>query len=157
MNPVPTTAAPISVIGFTTCLILAEAVKPIRLLQVGLGGWGRDWAWRVIPEVKEVEVAGYVDSDPGSLKLLQQEVPGAADRCFATLREAIAQTEAEAVLVTATLDGHAPGTRAAIDAGLHVLGEKPVAAGGKTAAGRGSAAASQGGVLTGSQNYRFFP
>src|SRR5207249_10975252 len=127
MNPVPTTAAPISVIGFTTCLILAETVKPIRLLQVGLGGWGRDWAWRVIPEVKEVEVAGYVDSDPGSLKLLQQEVPGAADRCFATLREAIAKTEAEAVLVTATLDGHAPRTRAAGDARLHLLGHKPSA------------------------------
>ena len=157
MNPVPTTAAPISVIGFTTCLILAETVKPIRLLQVGLGGWGRDWAWRVIPEVKEVEVAGYVDSDPGSLKLLQQEVPGAADRCFATLREAIAKTEAEAVLVTATLDGHAPLTRAAVDAGLHVLVEKPFAPDVMTAEELVSAAASKGVALMVSQNYRFFP
>src|SRR5437868_15522357 len=99
MNPVPTTAAPISVIGFTTCLILAETVKPIRFLQVGLGGWGRDWAWRVIPEVKEVEVVGYVDSDPLSLKLLQQEVRVAADRYFAMLRNAIAEIDAEALLV----------------------------------------------------------
>src|SRR6266566_3265819 len=151
------TAAPISVAGFTTCLILAETVGPLRLLQVGLGGWGRDWAWRVMPEVPEVEVAGYVDSDPGSLKLLQQEVPGAADRCFATLREAIAKTEAEAVLVTATLDGHAPVTRAAVDAGLHVLVEKPFAADVKTAEELVSAAASNGVALMVSQNYRFFP
>src|SRR5256712_12967914 len=81
MNPVPTTAAPISVIGFTTCLILAETVRPIRLLQVGLGGWGRDWAWRVVPEVPEVEVVGYVDSDPQSLALPREEVPLAADIC----------------------------------------------------------------------------
>lgn len=132
-------------------------MKPIRLLQVGLGGWGRDWAWRVIPEVKEVEVAGYVDSDPVSLKLLQQEVPGAADRCFATLREAIAKTEAEAVLVTATLDGHAPLTRAAVDAGLHVLVEKPFAPDVMTAEELVSAAASKGVALMVSQNYRFFP
>src|SRR5437016_5438085 len=87
MNPVPTTAAPISVIGFTTCLILAETVRRIRLLQVGLGGWGRDWAWRVIPQVDEVEVVGYVDSDPKSLAVLREEVPLAADICFASLLE----------------------------------------------------------------------
>src|SRR5207237_3509434 len=79
------------------------------------------------------------------------------DRCFATLREAIAKTEAEAVLVTATLDGHAPLTRAAVDAGLHVLVEKPFAPDVMTAEELVSAAASKGVGLMVSQNYRFFP
>jgi predicted dehydrogenase len=157
MNPVPTTAAPISVIGFTTCLILAETVRPIRLLQVGLGGWGRDWAWRVIPEVEEVEVVGYVDSDPQSLALLREEIPLAADLCFASLQEAVAATRPEAVLVTTTLPGHGCVTRAAIEAGLHVLVEKPFAPDVDAAGELVTAAASKGVVLMVSQNYRFFP
>jgi len=157
MNPVPTTAAPISVIGFTTCPILAETVRPIRLLQVGLGGWGRDWAWRVVPEVPEVEVVGYVDSDPQSLALLREEIPGATGLCYASLQEAVATTRPEAVLITTTLAGHAPLTQAAVDAGIHVLVEKPFAADVATAEGLVRAAAAKGVVLMVSQNYRFFP
>ena len=157
MNPVPTTAAPISVIGFTTCLILAETVTPIRLLQIGLGGWGRDWAWRIVPDVKEVELVGYVDSDPSSLELLHEEVPKAQEMFFESLNEAIASTHPEAVLVTTTLPGHAPVTRAAVEAGLHVLVEKPFAPDVATAQELVRAAANKGVTLMVSQNYRFFP
>src|SRR5947209_614899 len=147
MNPVPTTAAPISVIGFTTCLILAETMKPIRLLQVGLGGWGRDWAWRIVPDVTEVDVVGYVDSDPSSLDLLRKELPMAREMCFESLNEAIAATKPEAVLVTTTLPGHAPVTRASVEAGLHVLVEKPFAADLATAQGLVQVAAGKGVIL----------
>jgi len=127
------------------------------LLQVGLGGWGRDWAWRVIPQVDEVEVVGYVDSDPKSLAVLREEVPLAADICFASLHEAIAASRPEAVLITTTLAGHAPVTRVAIAAGLHVLVEKPFAADLETARGLVGAADAKDVVLMVSQNYRFFP
>ena len=147
MNPVPTTAAPISVIGFTTCLILAETVTPIRLLQIGLGGWGRDWAWRIVPDVKEVELVGYVDSDPSSLELLHEEVPKAKEMFFESLNEAIASTHPEAVLVTTTLPGHAPVTQAAVEAGLHVLVEKPFAPDVATAQELVRAAANKGVTL----------
>ena len=127
------------------------------MLQVGLGGWGRDWAWRVIPEVTEVEVVGYVDSDPESLALLRDEVPAAVHRSFTSLEEAVTATLPEALLVTTTLAGHAPLTRAGIDAGLHVLVEKPFAAELETATELVIAAAAKGVVLMVSQNYRFFP
>src|SRR5439155_25737401 len=117
MNPVPTTAAPISVIGFTTCLILAETVTPIRLLQIGLVGWGRDWACRIVPDVKEVELVGYVNSDPSSLALLREEMPKAQEMFFESLIEAITSTHLEAVLVTTRLLWDAPVTRAAVQAG----------------------------------------
>jgi predicted dehydrogenase len=42
-------------------------VHPLRLLQVGLGAHGRSWACRVIPDIKEVELVGYVDSDTTAL------------------------------------------------------------------------------------------
>ena len=157
MNPVPTTAAPISLMGFTTCLILAETVGALRLLQVGLGGWGRDWAWRVMPEVPEVQVVGYVDSDPRSLDQLAAEVPASKNIRFESLKEAVAATRPEAVLVTTTLPGHAPVTRAAVDAGLHVLVEKPFAESLVRAQELVGLAAARGVVLMVSQNYRFFP
>ena len=129
----------------------------LRVLQVGLGGWGRDWAQRVIPEVREVDLVGYVDPDPSALARLRDAVPVAPERCFLTLEHAIEATKPEAVLVTATLPGHAPVTRAALVAGLHVLVEKPFAETLDVARQLVELAAAQPKVLMVSQNYRFFP
>ena len=41
----------------------------MRILQVGLGGFGRDWAVNVIPRVPEVEVVGTADVFAGSREL----------------------------------------------------------------------------------------
>src|SRR2546423_5781012 len=89
----------------------------LRVLQVGLGGWGRDWAHRIIPAIPEVQVVGYVDPDPSALARLRDEVPATPAQCFLTLERAIEVTSPEAVLVTATLPGHAPLTTAALAAG----------------------------------------
>lgn len=129
----------------------------LRIVQVGLGGWGRDWAEHVIPEVPEVELAGYVDSDPRALARLREEVRVGSERCFLSLQEAITATKPEAVLVTATLPGHAPVTQAALEAGLHVLVEKPFVATLDVARQLVRLAAAQRRVLMVSQNYRFFP
>jgi predicted dehydrogenase len=129
----------------------------LRVLQVGLGGWGRDWAQRVVPEVPEVDLVGYVDSDPSALASLRAAVPIAVDRCFQSLEPAIEATKPEAVLVTATLAGHAPVTRAALGAGLHVLVEKPFAKTLDVAQELVDLAEAQRKVLMVSQNYRFFP
>jgi predicted dehydrogenase len=129
----------------------------LRVLQVGLGGWGRDWAQRIIPEVAEVDVVGYVDPDPNALARLRDAAPAASERCFLTLEHAIESTKPDAVLVTATLPGHAPVTRAALGAGLHVLVEKPFAETTDVARQLVDLAAAQRKVLMVSQNYRFFP
>src|SRR5262249_12092272 len=80
-----------------------------------------------------------------------------AGRCFESLREAIAETQPEAVLVTTALPGHEPVTRAALEAGLHVMVEKPFASDLATARELVDMAAAQKLVLMVSQNYRFFP
>ncbi|HEV2475050.1 MAG TPA: Gfo/Idh/MocA family oxidoreductase, partial [Candidatus Dormibacteraeota bacterium] len=129
----------------------------LRVVQVGLGDWGRDWAWRIIPAVPEVEVVGYVDSDPGAFELLRARVAAPKQLCFGTLAEAIDAGEADAVLVTTTLAGHAPLIRASLEAGLHVLVEKPFAETLETAADLVARAAAKRRVLMVSQNYRFFP
>ena len=131
--------------------------RPLRIVQVGLGDWGRDWAWRVNPTVDEIEVVGYVDSDAGALKLLARRLPGARASWFGSLDAALAATRPEALLVTTTIAGHAPLARAGLEAGLHVLVEKPFTDKLDVAAELVSLAAAKGLALMVSQNYRFFP
>ncbi len=129
----------------------------LRVLQVGLGGWGRDWAQHVIPAVPEVDVVGYVDFDASALARLRAAIPVASERCFQSLEGAVEATKPEAVVVTATLAGHAPVTRAALGAGLHVLVEKPFVETLDVARELVELAAARSKVLMVSQNYRFFP
>src|ERR1700674_254611 len=132
-------------------------MNPLRIVQVGLGPHGRNWAKRVIPDIKEAEVVAFIDTDPQAIELLREEAKVPADRCFESLKEAIAATQPEAVLITTALPSHVPVIEAGLDAGLHVLVEKPFAP--SVAAGQQlvDAAAAKGLMLMVSQNYRFFP
>ncbi|TMC53208.1 MAG: Gfo/Idh/MocA family oxidoreductase [Chloroflexi bacterium] len=130
---------------------------PLRLIQVGLGPHGRNWARKVVPEIGEVEVVAFVDKDPYSLDALKEEAGIPADRCFESLTEAIAATHPQAMLNTTSLPAHVPVTRAALEAGLHVLLEKPFAASVAQAQELVDMAAARNLILMVSQNYRFFP
>lgn len=131
-------------------------MEPIRLVQVGMGGWGRDWAKMLAGRPELVDVVAHVDLLPEMLQLLQRDgVP--AERCFDSLEAALAAADAEAVLVTAALGGHVPVARAALAAGKHVLVEKPFAPSVAEAADLVAQADAAGLVLMVSQNYRFFP
>lgn len=129
----------------------------MRLLQVGMGGWGRDWASTVVPAVPEVEPVGYVDTAPESLTTLVESGLAADAMCFSSTAEAIAATSPDAVLVTASLPGHVPAVRAALEAGLHVLVEKPLAPSMKEARAIVELAAERKLTMMVSQNYRFQP
>lgn len=129
----------------------------LRIVQIGLGGFGRNWAEAMIPQVSEVEVVGTADVSADSRQLAIDAGLTSADRCFATAEEAIEATDPDAVLVTASLVGHVPAVRAALDAGKHVMVEKPFAP--TVAEGQElvDLAEAKGLVLAVSQNYRFFP
>ena len=132
-------------------------MKPLRIVQVGLGTWGRDWAFRVMPRVGEVEVAGYVDPDAASLRAVAHRLPSARARGFASLEAAVDAARPEALLITAPLPSHEALVHQAIDAGLHVLVEKPFVRDVATASRLVDAAAARNLTLMVSQNYRFFP
>src|SRR5207302_7768241 len=97
------------------------AVNSIRMVQVGLGPHGRNWARQVLPHISEIDVVAYVDTDPYALDALREEAGVPADRCFESLEEAIAATQPEAPPNTTALPGHVPVICAAFHAGLHVL------------------------------------
>lgn len=129
----------------------------LRLIQVGLGPHGRNWARRVVPEVSEVEVVAYVDKDPNALDALRAEAGVPAELCFESLKEAVEATQPQALLNTTALSGHVQVTWAALEAGLHVLVEKPFAPNLATAEELVEAAKVRRLVLMVSQNYRYFP
>ena len=129
----------------------------LRLIQVGMGGWGRDWSRMMARHPEVAAPVAYVDVQPAMLEALQQANGIAPEQCFASLDAALAATDAEAVLVTTALPGHVPVARAALAAGKHVLVEKPFAPSVAEAQGLVDDAAAQGRVLMVSQNYRFYP
>jgi predicted dehydrogenase len=127
------------------------------MLQVGLGPHGRNWARQVLPDIRDVDVRGFVDIDPNALDLLRQQANVPASRCYESFREAISETQPQAVLVTTSLPSHATVVRASLEAGLHVIVEKPFAPDLETARELVDLADSRGLALMVSQNYRYFP
>jgi predicted dehydrogenase len=129
----------------------------LRIIQVGMGGWGRDWAKTVLQPDTEVALLACVDADPAALALARRQLELPAERYFARLDAALAATDAEAVLITASLPGHVPLAIEALHAGKHVLLEKPFAPSVAEAQQVVDLATERDRVLMISQNYRFFP
>jgi predicted dehydrogenase len=127
------------------------------VLQIGLGIHGRGWAKQVTPGINEVDLVGYVDNDPYALDALREAAKVPAEKCFESIKEAIAATQPQAALITTALPSHVAVTKVALDAGLHVLIEKPFAPTLAAAQQLVDMAADRRLVLMVSQNYRFFP
>jgi len=128
-----------------------------RLIHVGLGGWGGDWERNAIPPVSEVERAAIVDGHAPTLRAAQEKLGLPDAMCFATLAEAFAAVPADGVLVTAPMVAHVPLALEALQAGKHVLVEKPFAATVAEAVQAVELAEARGLTLQVSQNYRFYP
>lgn len=126
---------------------------PMRIVQVGLGRWGQDWAASFLPTAPEVAVVGYVDTNPKAFAA----ITAAPEMCFPSLDRAIAETDPEAVLVTTDVSAHYPVVREALQAGRNVLVEKPFALTMQQARSLVATAEAAGLTLMVSQNYRFFP
>jgi predicted dehydrogenase len=122
-----------------------------------MGAWGRWWARRMLTQVSEIELAGCVDVDTRALELATEELGVPTDRCYTSLERALAAVEVDAVLVATTLASHVPVARTALEAGRHVLVEKPFAPTLAEALELVALAESRGVTLMVSQNYRFYP
>lgn len=129
----------------------------IRIIQVGMGGWGQDWARNIVPREAGVEPVARVDMSAQMLEIAQQRLGIAAETCFPTLEAALQAVEADAVLITANLPAHVPVALAALAAGKHVLLEKPFAPTAADGQRVVEAAAARDRILMVSQNYRFNP
>jgi predicted dehydrogenase len=129
----------------------------LRILQVGLGGWGRNWAVNVLKVARDARLVGAVDASQEALAAFRKEVTLPDAACFTTLDAALEAVESDAILITASLPGHVPLTTTALRAGKHVLLEKPFAPTLDEAVSLVRLAEERRRVLMISQNYRFYP
>jgi UDP-N-acetylglucosamine 3-dehydrogenase len=98
--------------------------EPLRIGLVGLGSMGRNHL-RVISDHPDAKLAGVADPDGATLEaaVLQTGATG-----FADALEMIDAMRLDAVVIAAPTTAHVPLALAAIERGLGVLVEKPLAA-----------------------------
>lgn len=69
----------------------------VKLIHVGVGGWGGDWEKNAIPPVKEVERTAIVDGHEPTLRKVQDAMNLPDEMCFLTLDEAMAAVESDEI------------------------------------------------------------
>ncbi|WP_181708017.1 Gfo/Idh/MocA family protein [Chthonobacter rhizosphaerae] len=129
----------------------------VKVIQVGLGHWGYDWASSVLPTVETIDMVGYVDGVAEARDRIETMLGVERSRLFASLDQALAATDADLVLATLRTEAHYPVVKQALLAGKHVIVEKPFTTTIDEARELVDLAASRGLVLMVSQNYRHYP
>lgn len=129
----------------------------LRLIQFGLGGWGRNWVEEITGVVPGVQPVAWVEIDPAARARVVSELDLPEERVFGSFDQALGKVTADAALITVPLAAHAAVTRQALEAGLHVLVEKPFTDRLEEAVALAALAGQRRLVLMVNQNYRWFP
>jgi predicted dehydrogenase len=96
----------------------------VKVAQVGLGYWGPKLLRNLVERLGESHVVA-VDSNAQRLRDLARVYPSVAS--YTSLDDALADAEVGAVVIATPLETHYHLTKAALEAGRHVLVEKPMA------------------------------
>lgn len=130
---------------------------PYRLIQVGLGDFGRRWL-DVAHDHPSWEYAALATRNAAARSACGDACGLPEDRRFATLGEALASgIEADAVLVTTPHFRHVHDVSLALQRGMHVLVEKPLAGDWRGCVEIFEASRTARGMLMVAENYRFGP
>jgi predicted dehydrogenase len=122
----------------------------VRIVQVGVGLWGRSWA-ELIQRARGFTLAAVVDSSAEA----RAWAAALGVPLYPRLDRALAAVEAEAVLLVSPPATHRPLAEQAFAARRHVLTEKPLAPTLADARAIADAARQAGLVAMVTQNYRF--
>ncbi|MCK5861355.1 MAG: Gfo/Idh/MocA family oxidoreductase, partial [Candidatus Hydrogenedentes bacterium] len=127
-----------------------------RIIQIGLGAMGQGWA-DCVARSEKWEAAAYVDPQRKGMAAAADRHGMPKKRCFPDINAALRTVEADAIL-----DVTPPKTRtaictAAMNSGLDVLCEKPLADTLGNAAALTALAQTTGRTLMVAQNYRYQP
>ena len=135
--------------------IAGAPTRPLRVVQAGMGGWGRGWM-EILTAATRIEAVAYVDPSPAARDAIISLGISRSD-VFASLGAAISAKQPDAALVTSGVEAHAGVALEALAAGLHVLLEKPFASTMDEAAEVVDAAERAARIVMISQNYRHHP
>jgi len=104
--------------------IVKRAAPPLRTAVVGYGYWGPNLA-RNVAECPELTLEALCDRDSAQLELFRQR--HSDTRAVSELDEVLGDPAIEAVVIATPPKTHYALARRALDAGKHVLVEKPLA------------------------------
>lgn len=103
---------------------LAPRQQPLRIALVGLGHWGPNLL-RAFSRIPGVEVSAAFERDAERAKIVSEIFPDRA--IFGDLEADFDKAEFDAVVISTPTDTHYRLVRLALEAGRHVLVEKPLA------------------------------
>lgn len=132
-----------------------SAVNEYRVVQVGCGGMGRGWIGNALG-TPGLKIVGLVDIQRAAAEKAAEQFNLTAV-VFDTLAEALASTKADIVFDVTVPAAHPGVVIEALQAGRHVLGEKPMADSLESAQQMVSAATESGRTYAVMQNYRYTP
>ncbi|OIP06208.1 MAG: hypothetical protein AUJ96_09605 [Armatimonadetes bacterium CG2_30_66_41] len=101
-----------------------------RMIQVGCGGFGAAWCSQFLPpNVKDglIQPVAAVDLNPEALKNAQQHLGLPLEKCYADVRQAMDENEADFCTIVVPPAHHEEIVDAALAHGLNILSEKPIA------------------------------
>jgi predicted dehydrogenase len=127
---------------------------PLKIIQVGLGGWGWSWA-SVVLDSPHWELQAIVDLNQQLLSDACKTYSLDPSMAFTSLQEAVMKVEADAVLIVVPPEYHATVAIEAFANGLHAIIEKPLAGSIADSIKIVEAAKKHGRKVMVSQNYRF--
>ena len=129
-------------------------VTPVRLAVVGLGYWGPNLV-RNIFELPEAEMAYVCDLRDDALSAVERRYP--AVQGTASFDEVLADPDVEGVAIATPVSTHYHLARMALEAGKHVLVEKPLAASSREGEELLKAATGRGLVLMAGHTFVYSP
>ena len=127
-----------------------------RIIQVGLGAMGQGWA-DCVAQSDKWEAAAYVDINRKNMTEAAERHGMPKNRCFRNLNTALRSVEADAVLDVTPQQTRPAVCTAALECGLDVLCEKPLADTLENAKALADLAQTTGRTLMVAQNYRYQP
>jgi predicted dehydrogenase len=133
---------------------LREATRTARIALVGCGYWGPK-VIRAAASLPEVEIAALVDRELALANQVQRHFPAA--RTTTSLSEALADETIDAVIVATNPATHVELAVEAMEAGKHVLVEKPLALSAADCRSLGEQAREAGLALMVGHTFRFSP
>jgi predicted dehydrogenase len=100
-----------------------------RLLMVGAGGFAHSWIRDFLPGFLEerIEVAGLVDRDDRALDASGDLLGLSPDQRFNRLADAFREVEADFCAIVIPPVDHRHAVMLAVEHGMHILSEKPIA------------------------------
>ncbi len=106
------------------------APQKLTTVLVGLGHRARTYGSYTFASPEELEIVGLADPDPGRLERTASVFDVPPERRFRSAEELAAQPRFADAAINGTMDRqHVPTTLPLLDAGYHVLLEKPIAPG----------------------------